>query len=221
MCFPAENACSCRKMRFPAEKCGFRGAGHRAGNCRKLQELCRAQESRTLTNFHKKKVSGNDRRRNSKRQTTLGNIPVTTTTKIFPKALRYKWEAYCDTNGRRIAKQMAGVLTLFPFPQSVGAPEVLQYKLEAYCNTNWRCIAILFLEVVVVVVTDILLTNGTNGFLQNFLVSCRDLRFPAVFCENLRLPNAVLSRKTENLQKSAKQTKKNSGSVFSLLVCPF
>ena len=59
----------------------------------------------------------------------LGNIPVTTTTKIFPKALRYKWEAYCNTNGRRTAMQMGGVLTIFPFPQSVGEPEVLQYKL--------------------------------------------------------------------------------------------
>ena len=46
----------------------------------------------------------------------LGNIPVTTTTKIFPKVLRYKWEAYCNTNGRRTAIQMGGVLTVFPFP---------------------------------------------------------------------------------------------------------
>ena len=30
----------------------------------------------------------------------LGNIPVTTATKIFPKVLRYEWEAYCNTNGR-------------------------------------------------------------------------------------------------------------------------
>ena len=45
----------------------------------------------------------------------FGNIPVTTTTKIFPKLLRYKWEAYCNTNGRRTAIQMGGVLTLFPF----------------------------------------------------------------------------------------------------------
>ena len=38
----------------------------------------------------------------------LANISVTTTTNIFPKALRYKmggvlqykWEAHCDTNGR-------------------------------------------------------------------------------------------------------------------------
>ena len=30
----------------------------------------------------------------------MGSIPVTTTTKIFPKVLRYKWEAYCNTNGR-------------------------------------------------------------------------------------------------------------------------
>ena len=75
---------------------------------------------------------------------SLGNIPVTTTTKIFPKVLRYKWEAYCNTNGARTAIQMGGVLTVFPFPQSVGAPEVLQYKLETYCDTNWRCIVILF-----------------------------------------------------------------------------
>ena len=87
----------------------------------------------------------------------MGNIPVTTTTKIFPKVLQYKWEAYCNTNGRRIAIQMGGVLTVFPFPQSVGAPKALQYKLEAYCNTNGRRTAILFREVVVVGVSGILL----------------------------------------------------------------
>ena len=65
----------------------------------------------------------------------MGNIPVTTTTKIFPKVMRYEWEAYCDTNGRRTAIQMGGVLTVFPFPQSVGALKALQFKLEAYCNT--------------------------------------------------------------------------------------
>ena len=61
----------------------------------------------------------------------------------FPKStaiqmgdvLQYKWEAYCDTNGRST--------DTFPFRQSVGAPKVLQYKLEAYCDTNRRCIAIL------------------------------------------------------------------------------
>ena len=61
----------------------------------------------------------------------------------FPKVLQYKWEAYCNTDGGRTAIQMGGVLTTFPFPQSVGAPEVLRYKLEAYCNTNGRRIAIL------------------------------------------------------------------------------
>ena len=45
------------------------------------------------------------------------NIPVTTTTKIFSKVLRYKWEASCNTNGRRTAIQMGGVL---------------RYKLEKY-----------------------------------------------------------------------------------------
>ena len=47
--------------------------------------------------------------------TQVGNIPVTTTTKIFPNVLRYKWEVYCNTNGRRIAIQMGEVLTILPF----------------------------------------------------------------------------------------------------------
>ena len=44
----------------------------------------------------------------------VGNILVTTTTKIFAKVLQSKWETYCNTNGTRIAIQM-GVLTVFPF----------------------------------------------------------------------------------------------------------
>ena len=52
----------------------------------------------------------------------------------FPKStaiqmggvLRYKWEAYCDTNGRSTDS--------IPFPQSVGH--------QTYCNTNWRRTAI-------------------------------------------------------------------------------
>ena len=74
----------------------------------------------------------------------------------WPQPPRFS-QKYCDTNGRRIAIQMGGVLTVFPFPQRVGAPEVLRYKWEAYCNTNRRCIAILFCQVVVVGVSDILL----------------------------------------------------------------
>ena len=64
--------------------------------------------------------------------------------------LQYKWGAYCDTNGRSTGS--------IPFAQSVGAPKVLQHNLEAHCNTNWRCIAILFLDVVVVGVSDVLLS---------------------------------------------------------------
>ena len=93
----------------------------------------------------------------------VGNIPVTTTTKIFPKVLRYKWEAYCDTNGRHTAIQFFGRSTdRIPFPQSVGAPKalqfviggVLQYKLEVYCNT--------FLRSSGGWVSDILLTWGAR-----------------------------------------------------------
>ena len=64
MRFPAENALFCRKralssrkMRFPAEKCTFLEknaafGGHMAGNCRKLEDGFRAQESRALANFY-------------------------------------------------------------------------------------------------------------------------------------------------------------------------
>ena len=73
----------------------------------------------------------------------MGSIPVTTATKVFSKALRGKWEAYRNTNGRRTAIQMGGVMTISPFPWSLGAPKVLQYKLEANCDDNGRCIATL------------------------------------------------------------------------------
>ena len=87
----------------------------------------------------------------------MGSILVTTTTKIFPKVVRYKWEAYCNTNGGRTAIQMGGVLTIFPFPQSLWGTTSIAVQLEAYCNTNGRCIAILFWEVVVVGGSDMLL----------------------------------------------------------------
>ena len=44
--------------------------------------------------------------------------------------LPYKWEAYCSTNGRRIAG--------FPFLRSLEARKVRRYKWGAYCRTNWR-----------------------------------------------------------------------------------
>ena len=63
----------------------------------------------------------------------LGNIPVTTTTKIFPKVLRYKWEAYCkNTMGGVLRYKWEESTDSIPFPQSVGAPKVLRYKWEAY-----------------------------------------------------------------------------------------
>ena len=57
---------SSRKMHFPAEKCTFlqknalscRKMRAHAGNRRKLQEGSRAQESRTLANFHKRSTQG-------------------------------------------------------------------------------------------------------------------------------------------------------------------
>ena len=46
-----------------------------------------------------------------------------------------KWEAYCSTNGRRIAG--------FPFLRSLEARKVLPHKWGVYCRTNWRCTAVL------------------------------------------------------------------------------
>ena len=65
----------------------------------------------------------------------LGEHPGNHNPQDFPKSIamqiggvsRYKWEAYCDTNGRRTEA--------FPFPESSVPPKALQYKLEAYCST--------------------------------------------------------------------------------------
>ena len=62
--------------------------------------------------------------------------------------------------------------------------------------------------------------NRTNKFLRISAVSCGFLRQSAVsssFCENLRLRNAILLRKNENLQKSAKICEK----LRIWLCCPF
>ena len=62
--------------------------------------------------------------------------------------LPYKWEAYCSTNGRRIAG--------FPFLRSLEARKVRRYKWGVYCRTNWRCTAVLFRQVVGVGVSETL-----------------------------------------------------------------
>ena len=58
--------------------------------------------------------------------------------------------------------------------------------------------------------------GGQMGFCEIVrypAVFCENLRFPAVSCENLRLRYAVLPRKSENLQKSAKICKKKTESL--------
>ena len=67
--------------------------------------------------------------------------------------LQHKWEAYCSTNGRRIAG--------FPFPRSLEARKVGRCKWGAYCRTNWRCTAVLFRQVVGVGVSETL-PNRSN-----------------------------------------------------------
>ena len=74
---------------------------------------------------------------NSQKKTEdVGEHLVTPTAKIFPSVaviqvggvLQYKWEAYCNTSGRRTVIQMGGVLRVFPFPQARGH--------RKYCNIS-------------------------------------------------------------------------------------
>ena len=51
--------------------------------------------------------------------------------------MRYKWEAYRDTNGRRTDSISLSLETR-------GTKSVAIPNWEAYCDTNGRCIAILF-----------------------------------------------------------------------------
>ena len=68
--------------------------------------------------------------------------------------LPYKWEAYCSTNGRRIAG--------FPSLGSLEFRKVRRYKWGAYCRTNWRCTAVLFRQVVGVGVSETLPISPGN-----------------------------------------------------------
>ena len=78
--------------------------------------------------------------------------------------LPYKWEAYCSTNGRRIAG--------FPFLRSLEARKVRRYKWGAYCRTNWRCTAVLFRQVVGVGVSETLPIPPKALFDLDVGVSC-------------------------------------------------
>ena len=69
--------------------------------------------------------------------------------------LPYKWEAYCSTNGRRIAG--------FPFLRSLEARKVRRYKWGAYCRTNWRCTAVLSPRPVGVGVSETLPNLDSTG----------------------------------------------------------
>ena len=69
-------------------------------------------------------------------------FPEPPTTGISQKYCRYKWEAYCGTNRRRVAVQIGSGLRRFPFLKA-WKPErhsvtngggVLRYKLEVYCR---------------------------------------------------------------------------------------
>ena len=93
--------------------------------------------------------------------------------------LPYKWEAYCSTNGKRIAG--------FPFLRirSLEARKVRRYKWGAYCHTNWRCTAVLFRQVVGVGVSETL--PNYKGTL-NFRRHDASWKFPCapLSCDHLR-----------------------------------
>ena len=66
--------------------------------------------------------------------------------------LPYKWEAYCDTNGRSTDN-----VSLSSERRGTGSTAIQRGGVLQY---NWRRMAILFGEVVVVVVSDILLNSA-------------------------------------------------------------
>ena len=85
----------------------------------------RARQKRTRKKYHSFRI-------------ITGEHPGDHNHQDFPKSiaiqmggvLRYKWEAYCDTNGRSTEE--------FLFPGNSVAPKALQYKLGTYCNTFLR-----------------------------------------------------------------------------------
>ena len=72
----------------------------------------------------------------------LGNISVTTTTKIFKKStvirmggvLQHKWEAYCDKNGRSTDSVSLSSERRGTESTAIQIGGVLQCKLEVYCD---------------------------------------------------------------------------------------
>ena len=65
----------------------------------------------------------------------VGNIPVTTTTKIFSKVLQYKWEAYCDTNGRSTDSISLSLGPRGTKSTAIQMGGVLRYKWEVHYDT--------------------------------------------------------------------------------------
>ena len=75
----------------------------------------------------------------------MGNIPVTTTTKIFSDAaiqmggvLQYKWEAYCDTNGRSTDNASLLLEPRGTKSTSIQIRGILRYKWAVYCDPFLR-----------------------------------------------------------------------------------
>ena len=66
------------------------------------------------------------------------NCPVAPTPSTFSKVLRYKWEAYCNTNGRSTDSVSLSSERRGTGSTAIQIGGVLQYKLEVYCNTFSR-----------------------------------------------------------------------------------
>ena len=119
------------------------------------------QPKRSLTEVSQSYIQAQTPKKSPK----IRNVPGDPNPQYFSKStavqmggvLPYKWEAYCSTNGRRIAG--------FPFLRSLEARKARQYKWGAYCRTNWRCTAVLFRQVVGVGVSETLPKKVFPGLL--------------------------------------------------------
>ena len=130
--------------------------------------------------------------------------------------LPYKWEPYCNTNGRCTVG--------FPFLQGLEARKVQRYKWGAYCRTNWRCTPALSSRPVGVGVSETLLIKDARTLcIFRFLGRLRFALFPRVFsrlaflCYRTPDPRRV----SEGLQKGFRRGQVFEGVSRRTLQNPF
>ena len=96
-----------------------------------------------------------------------GTFSVTPTTIINPKNIAVQMERRTAMQTGRVPRyKWWGVLKVFPFAQGSGAPKAQAMQIGSVLQYDWRRIAVLFEELLVVGVSDILLNHSTASAIQ-------------------------------------------------------